>query len=288
MNIVVTGANGQLGLKIKDCSEFYPDFNFLYLDIEDLDITAKSLVDNFFATHKTDVLINCAAYTAVEKAEEEPDKAELLNSKAPGYLAMACKKYGVKFIHISTDYVFDGESETPYNEFSQTNPQSVYGRTKLNGEYEVMKHNPDSLIIRTSWLYSEYGNNFVKTILRLAKEKEFLKVVNDQFGTPTYAGDLAETILEILKKSRISGIMHSGFYHFSDLGKCSWYDFAVKILKISGINTPVMPVTGNEFPSKVKRPSYSVLDKSKIVKDFNISIPQWEISLKKMLEKYLS
>ncbi len=288
MNIAVTGSKGQLGLKIKDCSDNFQGFNFLYFDIDELDITDKNQIERLFRDYKIDALVNCAAYTAVDKAEEDGEAAEILNALAPGYLAEICFNYKAKFIHISTDYIFDGNAKTPYTEDSTTNPQSVYGATKLLGEKIVLEKNPDAVIIRTSWLYSEYGNNFVKTILRFAKEKEFLKVVNDQFGTPTYAGDLAYAVLKILDIFQKQNTWQSGVFHFSNMGVCTWYDFAVEILKVAKINTPVKPVDSSEFMVKAKRPAYSVFDKSKITSKFQLDIPNWQLSLQKMLKEYLS
>jgi dTDP-4-dehydrorhamnose reductase len=287
MNIAVLGSNGQLGLKIRDCSINYPNYKFIFVDIDELDITEDEQIKRFFSQNKFDVLINCAAYTAVEKAEDDIDLAQKINAEAPGKLAEICCSNNVKFIHISTDYVFDGDATAPYTEESECRPTSVYGKTKFAGEQNVMAFCQDAVIIRTSWLYSEYGNNFVKTILRIAKEKEYLTVVNDQFGTPTYAGDLANAILKIANLYYIEKIWMAGIYHYSNSGFCSWYDFANEILMQGDITTPVKPVSASEFPSKVKRPAYSVFEKSKIIRTFNLEIPHWKDSLKEMLNKYL-
>ncbi|MDD3688065.1 MAG: dTDP-4-dehydrorhamnose reductase [Bacteroidales bacterium] len=286
MKILVTGSKGQLGQKIRDKAIDFTGFEFVFTDIEQVDITSESEIDSFFSANKPDILINCAAYTAVDRAEDDKENAFLVNSIAPQLLAAACKKYDSKFIHTSTDYVFDGSSTIPYTENDQVNPKSVYGLSKLGGEQKVQDILPDSIIIRTSWLYSEYGSNFVKTMIRLANEKEFLNVVNDQRGTPTYAGDLASAILVICNQYAASGIWKHGIYHYSNSGECTWFDFATEILKLKGIKTPVLPVSSDKFPSKVVRPKYSVLDKSKIINDYNIKIPNWEDSLRGAIDKF--
>ncbi len=285
--ILVTGSEGQLGRKIQDLATGFPQFNFLYTDICQLDITSKESVFNFFAINNIHAVINCAAYTNVDLAEDEVEQAFLVNEKAPGYLAEASKQYNSSFIHISTDYVFDGSATAAYTEDNVTNPVSIYGKSKLAGEKLVMNNNPDSIIIRTAWLYSEYGKNFAKTILKFAQERDSLNVVNDQIGSPTYAGSLAKAILEILCKSINLGIASkSGIYHFSDLGVCSWYDFATYLLKQKNILTPIEAVPSTEFKTKAKRPSYSVLDKSKIIEAFDLKIPYWTESSCEMLYKY--
>jgi dTDP-4-dehydrorhamnose reductase len=286
MKVVVTGSKGQLGTKLKELSLQYKNCDFLFVDIEEIDLSSKLQIDKLFENH-IDIVINCAAYTAVDKAEDDFKNAELINSLAPAYIAEKCQKNNTKFIHISTDYVFDGLSVTPYKEDNPTNPQSVYGKTKLDGEIKTIQNYPDSVIIRTSWLYSEHGSNFVKTILRLAKEKDELRIVSDQHGSPTYAGDLADTIMLIVSKFSDEKEWHPGIYHYSNNGVCSWYEFAVEIINISGNKIPIIPVTSNEFPSKVKRPAYSVLDKSKIISVFNFNIPDWKDSLKQMMQNIL-
>ncbi|HNQ67069.1 MAG TPA: dTDP-4-dehydrorhamnose reductase [Bacteroidales bacterium] len=286
MKVVVTGSKGQLGTKLKELSLQYKNYEFLFVDIEEIDLSSKSQIGKLFE-NKIDLVINCAAYTAVDKAEDDFKNAELINSLAPAYIAEKCQQNNAKFIHISTDYVFDGLSGTPYKEGSQTNPQSVYGKTKLDGEIKVLSNNPEAIIIRTSWLYSEHGSNFVKTILRLAKEKDELRIVSDQQGSPTYAGDLAETIMLIVSKFSDKKEWHPGIYHYSNSGICSWYEFAVEIINISGDKIPIIPVASNEFPSKVKRPAYSVLDKSKIISVFNFNILDWKTSLKQMMQNRL-
>lgn len=288
MKILVTGARGQLGLKIKDAAMDMSMFKFDYFDLDELNIGDYDAVDNYLKHGGYFALINCAAYTAVDKAESEHDACFKINSEAPANMALICKKYNTHFIHFSTDYVFDGTAQEPYKEDHQVKPLSVYGKSKASGEKKIMELNPESLIIRTSWLYSEYGSNFVKTMLRIAAERDEIKVVNDQFGSPTYAGDLAKTVLQILVQSVDTGKTFSGIYHYSNTGSCTWYEFAKEILVQSNISTSVIPVTSKEFPVVAIRPKYSIFDKSKIIGDFNLSIPKWEDSLKKMLEKYFS
>ncbi|MDL2262659.1 dTDP-4-dehydrorhamnose reductase [Bacteroidales bacterium OttesenSCG-928-I21] len=282
-HILITGSNGQLGKKIKDVAVNYNNLKFIFIDIEDLDISNSIGVNNFFDTTNVDLIVNCAAYTAVDLAETEQKIAHAVNASAPQILAKIASRKKIKLLHISTDYVFDGEKNTPYSESDITNPLSVYGKTKLEGEQNIIEENADAIIIRTSWLYSEYGNNFAKTMIRLGKEKEFLKVVFDQTGTPTYAGDLAEIILFIADKYFKEDFWAAGTYHFSNQGVCSWYDFAVKILKHLKINTEIFPVLSNEFPTVAIRPKYSVLNKSKISQTYNFKIPHWEDSCEKML-----
>jgi dTDP-4-dehydrorhamnose reductase len=267
-------------------SKDYNEFKFIFCDIDELDISNADKSNAFFEATEVDLIINCAAYTAVDLAESEQGKAYSANASAPEILASISNRKGLKMIHISTDYVFDGTKNIPYSENDITNPLSVYGKTKLNGEQNVIKKNPDAVIIRTSWLYSEYGNNFAKTIIRLGNEKEFLKVVFDQTGTPTYAGDLAKAILIIVEKYFKENFWMPGIYHFSNQGVCSWYDFAVKILKHLNINKDIFPVLSEEFPSAATRPKYSVFNKAKITKAYDIKIPHWEESCEKMLNNY--
>jgi dTDP-4-dehydrorhamnose reductase len=285
-NILITGANGQLGLKIKDVVMYENYKNFILTDINDLDITDNTAVKNFIRNNDIGLIINCAAYTAVDFAEEESDKVFLLNSYAPENLAKLSKKYNLKLIHISTDYVFDGNSYLPYSEDNIVNPISVYGKSKLDGENRVLKQDAESIIVRTSWLYSEYGKNFAKTILKLADEKETINVVYDQIGTPTYAGDLAQVLINISNKYFYNSEWFSGIYHYSNLGVCSWFDFAVMLLKLTGKKTKIQPVLSNEFITKAKRPHYSVLDKSKITNTYNVDITYWLDACEKMLENY--
>ncbi|MDR2010243.1 MAG: dTDP-4-dehydrorhamnose reductase [Bacteroidales bacterium] len=284
--ILVTGANGQLGKKIRDLTIDNKELKFIFCDIEEFDITKVEEVNKFFEGTSIDLVINCAAFTAVDLAESEQEAAYSVNSYAPGLLAKATNIQKAKIIHISTDYVFDGTKNTPYSEKDKTNPTSVYGKTKLEGEQNTIKENPDAIIIRTSWLYSEYGKNFTKTIIELGKKKDFLKVVYDQVGTPTYAGDLAEAVLSIVYKYFNENFWIPGIYHFSNQGVCSWYDFAVKILNSCNINIDIFPVLSNEFPTVAIRPKYSVLNKEKIIKNYGINIPHWVKSCEKMLLTY--
>ena len=276
-NILVTGSNGQLGSELKEITPNFPDYNFLFTDVSDLDITAHDEVRAFIERNNINVIINCAAYTAVDKAEYEPELADSINHLAVDNLAKIAKQNNIKFIHISTDYVFDGNSQRPYNENDTPNPQSVYGQTKLDGELAMQKINPaNSIIIRTSWLYSRHGNNFVKTMLKLAETKSEISVVSDQIGSPTSAVDLAAAIFTILPKIKNNSVE---VFHYSNAGLCSWYDFALEIFRIKNIKTLVNAVKTSEFPMLVKRPTYSVLDKSKIKTRFDLEITSWKDSL---------
>ncbi|HZH71102.1 MAG TPA: dTDP-4-dehydrorhamnose reductase [Mariniphaga sp.] len=286
MKILVTGSNGQLGSELKEISGDFPEWHFIFTDVDDLDITDEKSVDAFFRKNKPSFIVNCAAYTAVDKSESDMQAAHQINAVGPGVLAMASKKHDVNLIHISTDYVYDGQNYKPYEEFDPVNPASVYGKTKLAGERLIRSANPDTVIIRTAWLYSSFGNNFVKTMLRLGSEKDSLKVVFDQIGTPTYAYDLAQAILEVIANSNNNPSNSlSGIYHYSNDGVASWYDFAVTIFEITGLHCKVLPVLTSEFPTPAKRPHYSVLNKSKIKTTFNIEIPYWKDSLKLCIEK---
>lgn len=282
LNILVTGSKGQVGSELKELSINY-DYNFFFTDRTDFDITKELEIKSFVQIHNINVIINCAAYTAVDKAEEEKELADLINRKAVKKLAKISNEYGIKLIHISTDYVFDGKAYKPYVEEFQTNPNSVYGQTKLNGEKELIKINPkNSIIIRTSWVYSSYGANFVKTMLRLGKEKESLGVIFDQVGTPTYANDLAQVILDILPKIDNE---KTQIYHYSNEGVLSWYDFAKEIMKMAKLTCQINPIETYQYPTPAKRPHYSLLNKAKIKKEFNIEIPYWKDSLDKCLKK---
>jgi dTDP-4-dehydrorhamnose reductase len=286
MKILVTGAYGQLGNEIKDRAKQYEKWQFLFTDVDTLDISKKEEVLNYFEKNKPDFVINAAAYTAVDKAENDQQTANAINAIAPGYLAAASKKVNARFIHVSTDYVFDGDNFQPYNESNEVNPKTFYGKSKLDGESNCLSENPDSLIIRTSWLYSSYGNNFVKTMLRLGKERDELNVVYDQVGSPTYAGDLAQAILSIIEISQNkSESFVPGIYHFSNEGAISWYDFAKSIFEISGLNCKVNPILSKEFKMDAPRPFYSVMDKSKIKNTYSLKIPYWKESLIFCLEK---
>lgn len=281
MNILVTGANGQLGQELRSLPK--TDATYFFTDIEELDITQIESIQHFVSENQINVIINCAAYTNVSKAEEEIDKAELINTQAVANLANIAKNNNAVLIHISTDYVFGGNCvNTPIKEDATTNPLGVYGRTKLMGEKEIIKSGCKYIIIRTAWLYSAYGNNFVKTILRLSKEKESLNVVYDQVGTPTYAGDLALVIKMIAE----SDFRHKqGVYHFSNEGAISWYDFAQAIVELSESKCEINACSSDDFGDSVSRPNYSVLDKAKIKQTIGLSIPYWKDSLKVCLSK---
>ena len=285
MRILVTGANGQLGREMRIVSRDSRD-SYIFTDVDELDITDVEAVRRFMDENKVDVVVNCAAYTNVEKAEEEEALAELINAKAVENIANACHDNGATLIHISTDYVFGGnEGNTPRNEEEPANPTGAYGRTKLHGEEAVANSKCKSIIVRTAWLYSEYGTNFVKTMRRLTAEKDTVKVVFDQVGTPTYALDLARAIFLIIEERKFSG--NEGLYHYSNEGVISWYDFAKEICEQYGNKCNIMPCLSSEFPSKVKRPSYSVLDKSKIKNSFDITIPYWKESLTNCIKNTL-
>ena len=278
--ILVTGCNGQLGNELQQLTSKYDDIQFHFTDKEELDITDRKEVYSFIECHSISVVINCAAFTAVDKAESEPELCDLLNHVAPGYLAEAVASIGGTMIHVSTDYVFDGTSCTPYREEDTPNPQTVYGRTKLAGEESVIRSCPGSMVIRTAWLYSTFGNNFVKTMIRLGKERDSLGVVFDQIGSPTYAHDLAQVIMTAVEKGIVPGV-----YHFTNEGVCSWYDFTRAIHRIGGItNCNVRPIHTEEYPVPAKRPHYSVLDKSKLSKTYGIEIRWWEDALKECIK----
>lgn len=284
--IVVTGANGQLGMEIKQLSDQYPFFSFLFLSKADLSIGEEESVRNYFESVGADYCINCAAYTAVDKAETEKDLAMLINGTAVGVLAAVCEATHTRLIHISTDYVFDGSSATPYKETDPTKPVNYYGLTKLKGEEFCLNNNADCLVIRTSWVYSEFGNNFVKTMLRLMKERESIGVVNDQVGSPTYAANLATVILNIVMQveSKNSN-WQSGVYHYSNEGVISWYDFALAIKNIIGSKCQVNAINTSAYPTPAKRPTYSVFDKQKIKSAYHINIPNWKESLAICLQR---
>lgn len=286
MKILVTGAEGQLGTEIRLAAGQYPEFNFVFTDINELDLTNQDETTNYIEQVKPDFLINCAAYTAVDIAEKDTELAKIINTKVPAYLGKMANQHGFKVVHVSTDYVFDGTSYLPYTENDLVSPESVYGKTKLNGEIALLKESPDSIVIRTSWLYSPHGNNFLKTMIRLGKERDQLKVVYDQIGTPTYAGDLAQTILEIISKTSSDKVTWKpGIYNYSNEGVCSWYDFAKAIHQISGIHCEVNPITTEEYPTPAKRPAYSVLNKSKIKRIFDLEIPYWRDSLERCIHE---
>jgi dTDP-4-dehydrorhamnose reductase len=282
-NILVTGSNGQLGNEFRLVVEEKDKINnYFYTDVADLDITNKNDVSKFLATNDINIVVNCAAYTNVDKAEDDTEKADLINHIGPKNLAEVCRERNGFLIHISTDYVFDGTKNTPYTETDETKPLGVYGETKLKGENAIIDSGCEYVIIRTSWLYSSFGHNFLKTMQKLTAEKESLKVVFDQIGTPTYAGDLAEVIYLIIQKNDTE--IKNQIYHFSNEGVCSWYDFAVAINEAFGHNCKVLPCHSDEFPSKVTRPSFSVLDKTKIKKALDIEVPYWRKSIENCLK----
>lgn len=284
-NILVTGANGQLGNELQLLASEHPAYRFFFTDVDTLDICNKEAVVAFVNENQTDYILNCAAYTAVDKAEDHAALCEKINCDAVRNLGEAAAAAGARVIHVSTDYVFDGTRHTPYTETDPTCPRSVYGHTKLAGEKALLAACPDSAIIRTAWLYSAFGNNFVKTMLRLGKEREEIKVIFDQVGTPTYAGDLAAAILAVVNQAE-AGDFRPGIYHFSDEGVCSWYDFTVSILKAAGIEgCRVTPIETKDYPARAERPHYSVLNKAKIKSAYGLAIPHWEASLAKCLEK---
>ena len=291
MNILVTGACGQLGNEMQLQAAQNPQHYWFFTDVIEasqsvvpLDITDPVAVSSFVDANAIDIIVNCAAYTAVDRAESEPEKAQLLNATAPGYLAAAIQRRGGHLIQISTDYVFDGTAHTPYTEDQPTCPNSVYGSTKLAGEEAVLASNPTALIIRTAWLYSRFGNNFVKTMLRLGREKNDLGVIFDQIGTPTYARDLAVAIMTAINQG-----IQPGIYHFTDEGVCSWYDFTKAIHRLAGIATcRVRPLHTAEYPTPASRPHYSVLDKTKIKQTYSLDIPYWEDSLRECLKEIQS
>ena len=281
-NILVTGSNGQLGSELQSLAPAHDETcRFFFTDVAELDITDRQAVYSFVEQNRISVIVNCAAFTAVDKAESEPERCNLLNHIAPGYLAEAIASVGGTMIQISTDYVFDGTSCKPYKEEDITNPQTVYGRTKLAGEESVIRTCAGSMVIRTAWLYSTYGNNFVKTMLRLGKERDKLGVVADQIGTPTYARDLANAILTVIEKG-----IKPGVYHFTNEGTCSWYDFTKAIHRMEGIeDCEVSPIHTEDYPVPAKRPHYSVLDKTKIKQTYELDIRWWEDALKDCLKK---
>lgn len=275
MNILVTGCNGQLGNEMQLLEKDNGQHVFFNTDVSQLDITDQAAVDRFVADNEIDCIVNCAAYTAVDRAESDRELCTTLNTVAPAYLAAAVERRGGAMIQVSTDYVFDGKAHTPYVETDTPSPDSVYGSTKLAGELAVVKFCRRTMIVRTAWLYSSFGNNFVKTMMRLGREKKELGVVFDQIGTPTYARDLAVAIMAAVNKGIVPGV-----YHFSNEGVCSWYDFAKAVHRMAGIGTcHVRPLHTSEYPTPANRPHYSVLDKTKIKETYGIEIPYWEESL---------
>lgn len=278
--VIVFGGNSQLAQCIKQLQANFPQFTFVFLSSSDVDISKTQLIESAFQRYRPDVVINCAAYTLVDQAEDEQERAKLINTESPGFIAEACEKYNSLLIHISTDFVFGGNKALPLKETDATNPLSVYGRTKLDGEKEVMEKTKRYIILRTSWLYSGYGHNFVKTMLRLGKERESLGVVVDQIGTPTYAMDLAGAILNIAALDTNA----YGIYHYSNEGVASWFDFAHAIFRFSNIKVRVSPLSTDQFPTKAIRPAFSFMDKTKIKATFGLDIPHWQDSLESCLK----
>ena len=278
--ILVTGANGQLGMEFRTLVDQYPSYKFLFVSREELPVDDTLAVEKYFSGNKIDHCINCAAYTAVDKAETETAIAYEINGTAVGRLAALCKKHSARFIHFSTDYVFNGCSTEPYKETDTTDPVNAYGASKLLGETEAIKNNPGAIIIRTSWVYSSFGKNFVKTMLRLMNEKEQLSVVNDQLGSPTYANDLAKAVMQIIEENDRST---AGIYNYCNTGIISWYEFALAIKEISKATCLVKPIPASAYPTPAKRPQYSALDTSKFRQTFNIEIPFWKDSLEKCM-----
>lgn len=278
--ILVTGANGQLGQSILEQSKNYKEIECFFVTRNELDITNEELINHYFEDKSFDFVINCAAYTAVDKAEDDQENAYLVNAKATEFLAKITNEKGIPFIHVSTDYVFDGTEAQPRLETDQTNPIGVYGQTKLDGENLALENNPKTIILRTAWVYSRFGNNFVKTMLRLFNDKDSISVVADQIGSPTNAIDLADVILTIILKDDLT----YGIFNYSNEGKCSWFEFAQKIKELSNSTIEINPVPTSAYPTKAKRPAYSLLDKSKIKEVYQFDIPTWEDSLKKELK----
>lgn len=281
MVVLVTGANGQLGQSIQFIANKYPNIQFIYTDYQEMDITNLESCQTFFSKYKPQFCINTAAYTAVDKAESESEKAHLINAIGPEILAKVCKEYDTILMHISTDFIFDGTSKVPYLETDVPSPKSVYGQTKLDGELAIQKNWKKHFIVRTSWVYSQFGANFMKTMLRLASERDSLSVVNDQIGTPTNAVDLAEVLIKIINTQNLTPITQHpfGVYNFSNEGVCSWYDFAKEIFRINNISINLQPIPSSAYPTPAQRPAYSVLDKSKIKSVFGVEIKNWEESL---------
>ncbi|MDG1571482.1 dTDP-4-dehydrorhamnose reductase [Robiginitalea sp. M366] len=279
--VLVTGAKGQLGQTLQRDAGKSADWEFIFTDAEELDITSREQVNAFFHRHRPDFCINCAAYTQVDQAEDEPEKAYLINAVGPKNLALACRELNTTLIHISTDFVFDGKRKVPYTEEDEPNPLGVYGQTKWEGEKFIQEICPQRFIIRTSWLYSEYGRNFVTTMISLGKEKDSIRIVADQVGTPTYAIDLASIILQIID----SGSNRFGTYNYSSEGVASWYDFAVAIFEELQKDIKVIPITTQDYPTDAQRPSFSVLNKAKIKENLGITIPHWRQTLRSCLSK---
>ncbi|MFN2395306.1 MAG: dTDP-4-dehydrorhamnose reductase [Bacteroidales bacterium] len=283
MNILITGSNGQLGSEFRELEKEYTSYKFFFTDINELDITNAEKTLQFIKSNKIEAAVNCAAFTSVDAAESRKSDVALINATGAKNIASACAKVNALLIHISTDYVFEGKNFKPYTENDTAGPKTTYGKTKLDGEIEVIFNAKRALIFRISWLYSSFGNNFMKTIFEKAKKEKVLKVVYDQIGTPTYAGDLARAILEIIPK--VPQKIRTEIYNFSNEGVASWYDFAHAIVRIKKLDCKIEPVLSKEFPTEAVRPHYSVLNKARVKKDFGVSLPHWRDSLEKCLEK---
>lgn len=278
--ILITGSRGQLGNEMQIAAKSFPDFNYIFTDIDELDICDKAALEFFIAENKVNVIVNCAAYTAVDKAEDDVQNCYKINADAVKNIAEVAQANNIKVVHVSTDYVFDGTNYLPYTEDQPVCPTSVYGKSKLAGEQALIDICTNNIIIRTSWLYSSFGNNFVKTMMKLGSERDSLNVIFDQVGTPTNAADLAVTILQILSKKNFV----SGIFHFSNEGVCSWYDFTKSIHRIAGINCDVRPIETKDYATRTPRPHYSVLNKAKIKSIYDINIPHWEESLERCIQ----
>ena len=281
--ILVTGANGQLGKELRDLASSHPEYEFLFLSREDLPIHHFELVRNVFTSFSPDFCINCAAYTAVDKAEQEAELAQIVNATSVGILAAVSAAHDCRFIHVSTDYVYGGDASHPYTEESPTAPSSIYGKTKLAGEQEAIENDPLAIVIRTSWVYSYHGHNFVKTMMRLMKDRKEISVVNDQKGSPTWAADLASFILNIISQSQ----WHPGIYNYSNDGEITWYDFALEIKRLIDADCIIHPIPSSAYPTPAKRPAYSVLDKQKIKRVFGVNPESWKLSLEKCISQLL-
>lgn len=287
VNILVTGANGQLGSEIQKIAGDFPNFNFVFTDVDTLDITDYESLDVYYSKQQINYIINCAAYTNVDKAEEDRENARKINVEAVINFAKVSEAHGGKVVHISTDYVFDSSTQNvPFKENDKPFAQSVYGSTKLEGEFALQQFD-NYMIIRTSWLYSSFGHNFVKTMLKLGSERESLNVIFDQIGTPTYAADLAKAVLDVISYSEKNGTFETGIYHYSNEGVCSWYDFASEIMKQAKLNCKVNPIETREYPLPAKRPAFSVMNKAKIKRTFELEIPHWTESLKTCMQLIL-
>lgn len=284
MTILITGANGQLGHELRRLASGLPEYRWLFTDVADLDITDADAIEAFIQPHGVELIINCAAYTQVDQAEDDAERCHRVNALAPRLLAESASRHGATLIHVSTDYVFGGEAFAPLDEDAPTAPQSIYGHTKLEGEQAIERSGCSYIILRTAWLYSCYGANFVKTMLRLMGERPELRVVSDQIGTPTYARHLAELIVHIIRTGQLN---KSGIYHYTNEGVASWYDFAEAIASLSDQSTSVRPCRSSEYPTKAKRPLYSLLDKRKVKETFGIEIVHWRHALGQCLDELL-